>query len=195
MIQAYGKNNNLEKINMCLSEMKQNKLEPSQKTFSNILSTCVYKANDHKQAVEIFDSMKFLSQKTKPDTRAYQDIIVSYVNNDNIEKALDLYREMITEKIEINQRIMVALARGCTSRPELRFKAWDFIFDIYNNNWEPTLNTFEYMLYLSAKDGDVALSRAFYSKLNESNAITPRSFSFLLLAYSKKSSFSARPIN
>lgn len=185
MIQAYGKNNNLEKINMCLSEMKQNKLEPSQNTFSNILSTCVYKANDHKQAVEIFDSMKFLSQKTKPDTRAYQDIIVSYVNNDNIEKALDLYREMITEKIDINQRIMVALARGCTSRPELRFKAWDFIFDIYNNNWEPTLNTFEYMLYLSAKDGDVALSRAFYSKLNESNATTPRSFSFLLLAYSK----------
>lgn len=185
MIQAYGKNNNLEKINLCLSEMKKNKLEPSEKTFSSILSTCVYKANDHKQAVEIFDSMKFLSQKTKPDTKAYQDIIVSYVNNDNIEKALDLYREMITEKIDINQRIMVALARGCTSRQELRFKAWDFIFDIYNNNWEPTLNTFEYMLYLSAKDGDVALSRAFYSKLNQSNATTPRSFSFLLLAYSK----------
>lgn len=185
MIHAYGKNNNLEKINNCLMEMKQNKLEPSEKTFSNILSTCVYKANDHKQAVEIFDSMKFLSQKTKPNTRAYQDIIVSYVNNNDIEKALDLYREMITEKIDVNQRILVALARGCTSRPELRFKAWDFIFDIYNNNWEPTLNTFEYILYLSSKDGDIALSRAFYSKLNESGAVTPRAFSFLLLAYSK----------
>ena len=69
MIQAYGKNNNLEKINMCLSEMKQNKLEPSQKTFSNILSTCVYKANDHKQAVEIFDCIENLSQKTKLDIK------------------------------------------------------------------------------------------------------------------------------
>lgn len=185
MIQACGKNNNIEKINTYLAEMKKNKLEPSASTFSNILSTCVYKANDHKQAVEIFDSMKFLSQKTKPNTRAYQDIIVSYVNHNNIERALDLYREMLTEGIEVNQRIMVALARGCTSRPELRYKAWDFIFDIYNNKWEPTLNTFEYMLYLSARDGDVALSRAFYSKLSESNSVSPRSFSFLLLAYSK----------
>lgn len=187
LIEAYGKSNNLEKVNKCLAEMKELKLEPSPKTFSNILQTCVYKARDHEQAVEIFDSMKFLSQKTKPNTEAYQSIIVSNVNNDNIERALDLYQEMITEGIPINQKIVVALARGCTSRPSLRFKAWDFIFEIYNNGWEPTLESYEYILYLSARDGDIALARALYSKLNQSQSITPRAFSFLLLAYSKSS--------
>ena len=35
---------------------------------------------------------------------------------------------MITEKIEINQRIMVALARGCTSRPRVAFQSMGFYF-------------------------------------------------------------------
>lgn len=185
MIKAYGKNNNMKKINQALAEMKEHKLEPSPTIFSNILTTCVYKSRDHKQAVEIFDSMKFLSQKTKPGTRAYQDIIVSYVNNDDIERGLDLYQEMISEGIPVNQPIMVALARGCSSRPELKFKSWDFMFEVYNNGWTPSISTYEYMLYLSSKDGDLALSRALYSKLVSTGSETKRSFSFLILAYSK----------
>ncbi|CUM65738.1 uncharacterized protein PRCAT00003386001 [Priceomyces carsonii] len=185
LIMAYGKNNNLEKINSCLAEMKKDGLQPSSQTFVNILSTCVYKANDHKQAVEIFDSMKFLSVKTNPDTSSYQHIIVSYVNNDNIEKALDLYQEMISKGIPLNQEILIALARGCSSRPRLSLKSWDFVFDIYENGWEPTLETFEYIIYLAARSGDLPMTRALYFKLNESKSISSKAFSFLLLAYSK----------
>ena len=185
LIAALGKNNNLEKINQYLAEMKLNKLQPSKETFSNILTCCVYKAKDHKQAVEIFDSMKFLSQGTRPTTRNYQDIIVSYINNDNIEKSLDLYQEMLIEKVEINQKILVALARGCTRRPELKMKSWEFMFEIYNLGWEPTFETYEYILYLAANDGDISLARALYKKLNETKSVTPKAFSFLMLAYSK----------
>lgn len=185
LIQAYGKNNNMNKTNSLLTEMKKNGIQASANVFNNILTTCVYKAKDHKQAVEIFDTMKFMSQSTKPTTRAYQDIIVSYVNNDDIEKALDLYMEMVTHKIELNQNILVALARGCTSREILKFKAWDFMFEIHNQNWTPTINTYEYMLYLASKDGDLALTRALYAKLIISNSTTIRSFGFMMLAYSK----------
>jgi pentatricopeptide repeat protein len=187
MIHAYGKNNNMEQINNYLTEMKKFEMDPSPNVFSNILTTCVYKAKDHKQAVEIFDTMKFLSKSTKPGTRAYQDIIVSYVNNDDIEKALDLYQEMIVEKVEFNQNIMVALARGCICREDLRLKAWDFMFEIYKNKWTPTLGTYEYMLYLSSKDGDLALTRALYAKLVQTNETTARAFGFLMLVYSKAS--------
>ncbi|ODV77343.1 mitochondrial group I intron splicing factor CCM1 [Suhomyces tanzawaensis NRRL Y-17324] len=187
MIQAYGKSNNMAEINRCLEEMKSLKLQVSPEIISNILTTSVYKARDHKQAVEIFDSMKFFSESTKPSTKAYQDILVSYVNNDDIEKALDLYQEMITDRVPLNQNIMVALARGCSSRPELRIKAWDFMFEIYNNGWTPTLQSFEYMLYLASRDGDLALSRALYLKLIKSDSTTAKSFSFLMLAYSKSS--------
>lgn len=185
VIKALGKNNNLAKINELLSDMKLANLSPSKETFSNVLTCCVYKAKDHKQAVEIFDSMKFMSVKTKPTTRNYQDIIVSYINNDNIEKALDLYQEMLQTHVDVNQKILVALARGCTHRPELKLKSWEFMFEIYNLGWEPALETFEMILLLAANDGDVALSRALYFKLNETKSITARAFSYLMLSYSK----------
>lgn len=185
LIEAYGKNTNVEKMNQVILEMKDLGLQLSPAVYTNVLSTCVYKTRDHKQAVQFFDLMKFLAGSMAPKTREYQDIIVSYVNNDDIERALDLYEEMLSQKLEFNQNIMVALARGCMSREQLRFKAWDFIFEIYRCGWEPTVNTLEYMLYLASKDGDLALARALYQQLNISDATSPRSFSFLLLAYAR----------
>lgn len=185
LVEAYGKAGDVSKMNAIIKEMKQFKLEPSLNVYSNVLSTVVYKARDHKQAVQLFDLMKFLAGSMSPSTREYQDIIVSYVNNDDIEKALDVYQEMLSGGISLNQNILVALARGCMSREPLRVKAWDFIFEIYNYKWEPTVQTLEYILYLAAKDGDLALARAFYHQLNLSDATSSRSFSFLLLAYAR----------
>lgn len=185
LIEAHGKNTNVAKMNEVILEMKELGLQLSPTVYTNVLSTCVYKTRDHKQAVQFFDLMKFLAGSMAPKTREYQDIIVSYVNNDDIERALDLYEEMLAQKLEFNQNIMVALARGCMSREQLRFKAWDFIFEIYRSGWEPTVNTLEYMLYLASKDGDLALARALYQQLNHSDATSPRSFSFLLLAYAR----------
>lgn len=185
LIRAYGKNSDMDKLNAILKEMNSIGLRPSKGTFENILTTSVYKSRDHKQAIEVFDTMKFLSNQTKPTERAYRDIIVSYVNNDDIERALDLYNEMLVDKVEISQQIMVALARGCTTRPQLKVKAWEFIFEIYNLKMTPTRETLDYILYLAARDGDLALCRALGNKLSETASLTPRSFSFLLLGYSK----------
>lgn len=187
LIEAYGKNASIDKVNQLVKEMKQLGLEPLRTVYSNVLATCVYKVKSHASAVELFDSMKFFLKKTQPSTREYQDIIVSYVNNDNIEKALDLYQEMRTEKIEVNQSILVALARGCFSRDELKIRAWDFMFEINRRGWTPTAQSAEYMLYLALKDGDLSLARSLYQQLNLGGNTSPRSFSFLLLAYSKAS--------
>lgn len=185
MVVAYGKASELDLINAILREMKNHEIEPSSKIYTNVLSTCVYRLKDHKQAVEIFDTMRFFSKATKPGSREYRDIIVSHVNNNDVEKAIDLYHEMITDNVELNQPILVALARGCSGRPQLRTRAWEFMFEIYNKGWEPTLELYEYMIYLAAKDGDLSLSRALYSKLINSETVTVRSFGFLLLAYAK----------
>lgn len=198
LITTYGKNGDVSKMETILLEMQKNNIDMSGNLFSNLLATSVYKTKDHKQAIAIFDSMNFLSSQTKPGTRAYQDIIVSYVNNDDIEKALDLYQEMMMGKVPLNQKILVALARGCTSRRELRIKAWDFMFEVYNQGWEPTFETYEYLLYLAARDGDVALARALYNKLHLSDTVSERAFAFLLLSYSKspitKDEFEVSPI-
>lgn len=185
LIQVYGKCGDMDKINECLKEMQTHKLSVPKDVYSNILKTSVYKSKDHKLAVELFDSMRFLLLESRPSTGTYQDVIVSHVNNNNIEKALDLYQQMLDEGVEANQQILVALARGCSTHKELKFKCWDFIFDIYKMGWQPTLETFEYMIYLAARDGDVSLARALYLTLNESKATTPKAFAFLLLAYTK----------
>lgn len=187
LVETYGKASDITLMNRIIKEMKEAGLQTSSTVYSNVLSTCVYKSRDHKQAVQLFDLMKFLAGSMAPSTREYQDVIVSYVNNDDIEKALDLYQEMLSNNIAMNQNIMVALARGCISREQLKFKAWDFIFEIYKCNWVPTVPTLEYMLYLASKDGDLALARALYQQLNISKATSGRSFSFLLLAYAKSS--------
>lgn len=187
LIEAYGKHSSMDKVNEIILQMKEQGLEPLREVYANVLTTCVYKVRSHDAAVQLFDSMKFFLKKTQPSTREYQDIIVSHVNHDNIEKALDLYQEMLTDRIEINQKILVALARGCFAREEYKVKAWDFMFEIHRREWTPTAPTAEYMLYLALQDGDLPLARALYQQLNMSGTTSPRSFSFLLLAYAKAS--------
>ncbi|OBA20534.1 mitochondrial group I intron splicing factor CCM1 [Metschnikowia bicuspidata var. bicuspidata NRRL YB-4993] len=185
LIEAYGKSKRIESMENIIGEMKKRGLKPSSNVYTNVMSTCVYKTKDHKQAVQLFDLMKFLAGNMAPGVNQYQDIIVSYVNNKDIEKALDLFEEMRTRGLPVNQKILVALARGCMTRQLLKLKAWDFIFEIYERQWEPTVPTLEYMVYLAAKDGDLPLARALYQSLNLLGSVTPRSFSFLMLAYSK----------
>lgn len=189
MITVYGKMGDLDKMNDMLLQIKDLGLKPTPFVYTSVLKSLVYKSNNHKEAVSIFDSMKFLSQETKPGTNAYKDVMVSYVNNNNVEKALDLYQEMLTSRTPINQEILVALAKGCSNRKELRFKAWEFMFEIYDNNWTPTIETYEYMIYLASKDGDLALARALYKKLSQLHVVSKRSFTFLLMAYSKVKAF------
>lgn len=187
LVEAYGKNSNIDKVNETVAQMKQLGLEPLKNVYSNVLATCVYKTKSHEAAVLLFDSMKFFSKKTQPSTREYQDIIVSYVNNNDIEKALDLYQEMLLDKVEVNQNIVVALARGCFNREEYKVRAWDFMFEVHKRDWTPTVQTAEYMLYLALRDGDLPLARALYQQLNLAGNTSPRSFSFLLLAYANAS--------
>lgn len=184
LVEAYGKTNNIAKLEEVISDMKKFELTLSSKVYSSILATSVYKTKDHRQVVQLFDQMKFLAGCMAPNTREYRDVIVSYINNDDVEKALDLYQEMNDNKIEVDQQVLVALARGCISRPQLKLKAWDFIFEIYEKGMKPTVGTLEYMLYLAARDGDLSLSRALYQQLIKLNSNSPRSLGFLLLAYS-----------
>jgi hypothetical protein len=186
MVKASGKAGSLERVNFYLAEMKRAALAPLRETLANVLACCVYRARDHRQATQIFELMKFVSQLTRPGTRQYQDMIVSLVSNaDDVERALDLYREMEVERIAVNQQILVALARGCTRRAELKLKAWEFLFEVYERGWEPALETYEYTMLMAANDGDVALARALYAKLCETRSATPRAFLFLMLAYLK----------
>lgn len=183
LVEAYGKTNNISKLETVIADMKKFNVALTSKVYSSILATTVYKTKDHRQAVQLFDQMKFLGSLMAPKARDYRDIIVSYINNDDVEKALDLYEEMADSKISPDQQTLVALARGCITRLLLKLKAWDFIFEIYEKGLKPKVATLEYMLYLAARDGDLSLARGLYQQLIKLNAFNPRSLGFLMLAF------------
>ncbi|RCK55490.1 Mitochondrial group I intron splicing factor CCM1 [Candida viswanathii] len=185
MIGVYVKNNNTTKIEGVLLQMKANNILLTRVVYESILKKYVYYDKDHKKALEVFDSMKFLSKGTAPDAGAYADIMKSCVTDHNVEKALDLYQEMQDKLIQPNEQVLATLAMGCAKTRLHRTQAWDFLFQIYDRGWTPTLATFETMLQVSARDGDLELTRAIFYKAIETRSVTPTAFVALMMAYSK----------
>ena len=40
----------------------------------------------------------------------------------------------------------------------------ELLFQVYDHGWVPNLQTYEHMLYIAARDGDVELTRALFIK-------------------------------
>lgn len=161
LIKVYSKHKNLKKINQTLNLMHQNKVEPGLVIYSNVLNLCV-NMKDSNQAQEIFQMMKFRSTQTKPDIQAYNSMILLATNDNDIYKALDLYRELEDAKLSPSLFTLNCLARCCSKNKEFFVHGWRFINEINERRLTPNVRTFEAMLRLAAKDGDLELARALY---------------------------------
>ncbi|EGW30558.1 uncharacterized protein SPAPADRAFT_157751 [Spathaspora passalidarum NRRL Y-27907] len=185
LLVIYSKSDDFTRVNQILQEMKQRGIQVSKPAFSAIMQGYIYNQRNHTQAMEVFDGMKFFSQMTQPGEKEYTEIIASCVMNDELERGLDLYQEMISNKIPINQKVLSNLAKGCCRKPQYRHRAWQLFFDIYKHGWVPDLPTYESMIYIAARDGDVDLARALLYKMLETNSVTPKALAYLILSYSK----------
>lgn len=163
LIKAYGKARKIKEMNEIIKEMKDANMQLSHSTYKNLLLIYVYKIKDHDQSVKIFDAMIFLSDKTKPDTFDYQTIILSYILNNFVEKALDLYEEMITQRIQINKWILLSLAKGCISKSNFKVRGWDFFVKAMNLNQKIDPLFFETLIFMASKDGDINFSRSLFN--------------------------------
>ncbi|KAH3664403.1 hypothetical protein WICMUC_005788 [Wickerhamomyces mucosus] len=166
LIKVYVKSKNLTKINEILLKMKELKLEPSLFNYTNILSLCV-RLQDSKQAEQIFRMMKFRSLETRPDILAYNNMIQLQIKKKNVYKAIDYYQELLDEGLKPNTYTFNALALACSKDKKFISKGWYYISEINKRNLDPNLTTFETMLRLSARDGDLELARALYLKISE----------------------------
>ncbi|EMG48063.1 CCM1 Mitochondrial group I intron splicing factor CCM1 [Candida maltosa Xu316] len=185
MVYAYVKNNNMTKVDDVLKIMKDKDIPISKSIYTAVFQGYSFYQKNHDKALEVFDAMKFFSKETSPDENVYTDVIISCVANRQLEKGLDLYQEFQDNNLKVNQRILSALAKGCSRSRQYKFDAWNYIFQIYDYGWAPTLQTYEHMLYISATDGDVELTRALFYKLLESNSVSGQAFISLMLSYSK----------
>ncbi|RLV96661.1 Mitochondrial group I intron splicing factor CCM1 [Spathaspora sp. JA1] len=184
LIIIYCKNNNQTKVNELLEEMKQQGIAMTKLIFSSIMQGYASEGK-HAQSMKIFQGMKFLSEQTQPEQREYTAIIASCVKHQEIEEALDLYQEMKSQKIPPNEKILSVLAKGCSESRQFKYKAWNFFFEIYKNGWTPSLKSYETMLYIASKDGDVDLTRALLYKMLETNTLSSRAMTRLFASYGK----------
>ncbi|KAG7666395.1 CCM1 [[Candida] subhashii] len=185
LIEAYFKASRLDKVEQTLREMKKKDIPLGKQHYELVMRGYGFNEKEHSKALQIFDGMKFLSQETKPDQAQYNAIIRSCAMNGEIEKALDLYQEMLTNNIPPDMRIISTLAVGCSRSQYLKPRAWEFMFQIYDNKWTPDIQTYTEFIYLAAQDGDVDMARALFYKLLETKLVTPYALGHLLLAYSK----------
>ncbi|ANZ77199.1 BA75_03694T0 [Komagataella pastoris] len=174
LIKVYSKGKKLDKINNLLNQMKlKYHKEPNKKIYTMVLQTCM-KIDDYKKTSEVFDAMKFNSVATNPDTTAFGSMILMHVLNDNVEAALDLYDNLETEP---DETILLALARGCSSRKVLINRGWDFIIEYYKRKFPLNEKLMTVMMYLTSRDGDLSLTRAIYNTIHESRFKMNESFS------------------
>ncbi|CAK9439987.1 uncharacterized protein LODBEIA_P40870 [Lodderomyces beijingensis] len=185
MVLAYVKTGNMAKVEQLLKDMKTKGLEIGKPVFNAILRGYTYYAKDFDKALQTFDAMKFLSDKTEPDASNYGDMINACVLNNKTEKALDLYQEMLQNHVDVDQKVLSSLAVGCSKKKSLRAKSWELVFKIYDLGWSPSLATYEAMIYICSQDGDVDLARAIFYKMLQSGSVTSKAVAFLMLSYSR----------
>lgn len=188
LIKTYSKHKNLSKINETLNVMHQNKLDPGLVIYTNILQLCV-KLKDFKQAREVFQMMKFRSTQTKPDIEAYNTMIYLSTRENDFYKAMDYYRELLDEKLSPNLFTLNCLAICCSKNRDFSIQGWKFINEINERKLTPDVKTFEAMLRLAAKDGDLELARALYMTIfrmrrsGNRGSAGPEALVYLLMAY------------
>ena len=183
LIKAYVANSNLPRINVALEKMFDKGIEPSLQIYTNVLQLCVA-LDDSKQADEVFQMMKFRSVKSKPDVHAYNKMIHLACKDRDIHRAFDLYHEMLSEKLKPDIFTYDTLIRSCSKTNDHIVDGYNFISKVYETGLELGVNTFQSMLRLAARDGDLELARALYllifEKRGEPNA---ESLVYLMMAY------------
>ncbi|GMM35808.1 Ccm1 protein [Saccharomycopsis crataegensis] len=157
------RNHNLAKINEYLLEMQKHKIQANLIIYTNILQACM-SLEDYDQAIEVFDMCKF--NNLKLDANIYNSILLLEGKRKNLERCLDLYREMLEASIKANGETFLILAQACCSNDRYIFKAWEFLIsylEVDGNSSKPlTKRLVEVMMILASKDSDLELARIFF---------------------------------
>lgn len=186
LIKVYSRAKDLNKINHTLKMMQNNGVEAGLVIYTNILQLCV-RLKDSKQANDIFQMMKFRSSQTKPDITTYNTMIFLSTKENDIYRALDLYRELLDEKLTPDLFTLNCLAICCSKNRDFFIQGWKFINEISERNLTPNHQTFQSMLRLAARDGDLELARALYMTIfrmrSDISTAGSEAFVYLLMAY------------
>lgn len=187
LLKSLNKNSDLELSVITLKEMQDKKIQLTTPIYTTLLQTCI-KVKDYDQAFQVFDMLKFMSTSTLPDTKVYNSVILAAAKQHNVNRVLDLYKEMTTRPIDplqADQETYTLLIYACSRDKTTHLKAWHYLIEMYERGFPPSRSSLNSMLYLCGQTGEVSFARAIFRQMCSDPATYPDPFSFnsLLLAY------------
>lgn len=188
VIKAYSKTNDLRACVRTLRQMQREGVEqPSKRVTTNLLQTCI-KVGDFKQAEEIFSMMKYLSAETQPDRRVYNSMLLAAAKQHNVDRVLDLYREMTTRPIdplEPDMETLLTLIYACARDKKTHLQAWQYVLELQERKFPVTRKLINTLLYLCGSTGELSFARALFRQLCLHESSYPDSYAIncLLKAY------------
>merc|ERR550514_1840227 len=91
LIKGFAQSGQPKRCFDCLQEMKSKGIQPDDVTFGSLLDVCI-SGNDMASATEVVDSL--MASDREIDTVACTLFIKGFVRTGNLEKAMEIYREM-----------------------------------------------------------------------------------------------------
>ncbi|KAI8846590.1 hypothetical protein BC829DRAFT_445257 [Chytridium lagenaria] len=136
--------------------MKEKKVNPNLPIFTTLIKGCV-QAKDVSRAWKTFDYMR--GEICEPDTTAYSLMIHACATTHDCERALDLFEEMAS--------------KACGSRADYYLEAWDLFEQMKAQGFAPTKRTYNVLLWIAARNGDLKRCTMIWDALNEQVVLDP----------------------
>lgn len=180
LLKAHGKVKDIAASVKVVQDMQALDIKPTLPLYTTLMETCI-KVHDFDQAFSVFSMMKFLSTDVNPDTHVYNSIIFAAAKSHNIEKALDLYREMLASDIEPNIDTYNNLIYTCARSPKTHIRAWELLLEMQEKGFTPTRKTLNSLLYLCGCTGELSFARTIFQRLCSSTETYPDSYAITCL--------------
>ncbi|CAN6675149.1 hypothetical protein TRVA0_097S00188 [Trichomonascus vanleenenianus] len=167
LLKALGKQKDLVNSAKVLREMQANGIEPSMRVCTTLLQTCI-KVGDYKQAQDIFAMMKFLSTESQPDVRVYNSLMLAAAKEYNVDRVLDLFREMTTRPIDPlspDVETYQTLIYACSRDLKTHVLAWKYVLELQQRKYPITRKLVNTIMYLCGSTGELSFARAMFRQL------------------------------
>ncbi|KAK9458026.1 hypothetical protein V1511DRAFT_454552 [Dipodascopsis uninucleata] len=199
LLQLYARLGDAKAASEVLNFMKENKFELTGSHYMVLMQICV-KSNHVKQLFQIFDLLKFMSTKSQPTAKMYGLMISACAKTGEVEKALDLYNEMISRPVrplKPTPAVLNALVYACSRKREFHSHSWRFLLLSREMGFPIDRNTMNSMLHICSMAGDLTYARGIIIQMCADSSSSPdhKSYQHLMRAYSqgKKTEYNAGP--
>lgn len=123
LIKGFGAAKDLESVMNLFREMQDEGVPCNTITYNSVIDACV-RCHDMQRAVEVFDGMVQKTQmnpkeKVEPDLITYSTMIKGYCHVGDLDRALDLSRQLDDRSLQADELVYNTLLDGCVRTNDL----------------------------------------------------------------------------